>query len=340
MDLLKDKLFFTDVRNQKVRSVNLTTGVISTVAGGGPGPTDGDGGPATEATFSTHPMRVAVDASGDLYITDAHNDRVRRVDAATGIISTYAGNGIEGYSGDGGPATAAGLAVPHAARFDTRGNLLIADTHSNRVRRVDVATGVITTIAGTGEKGYSGDGGPAVQARLNGPLSVVADETDNIYIIDCDNARLRRVDAASGLISSVAGCGQVGRLEDGADAMQASFGRLRDVLVAAVGRLIVCDGGCSTVFRLDLDEGTIRFVAGNGTDGFSGDGGPATAAQLNLAYSVAMDEGENLYIKDSSNRRIRRLDATTGIITTVAGNGDYGDSGDGGPALAASLGIG
>ena len=275
-----------------------------------------------------------------LFFTDVGNHKVRCVDLGTGIISTYAGNGIEGFSGDGGLATAAGLAVPHAARFDSRGNLYIADTGSNRVRRVDAATGVITTIAGTGEAGYSGDGGAAVKARMNGPLSVVLDPADNMYIVDCNNARLRRVDAASGLITSVAGCGEVGQLEDGVAATKARFGRLRDVLVAADGALVVCDGSCSTVFRLDLGSGTIRFVAGNGTDGFSGDGGPATSAQLNLAYSIAMDDAENLYIKDSSNRRIRRVDGTTGIITTVAGNGDFGDSGDGGPALAASLGIG
>ena len=340
MDVLRDRLFFTDVGNHKVRAVDLSTGIITTVAGGGPGPSDGDGGPATEATFSTHPMRVMVTAAGDLFITDAHQDRVRRVDGASGIISTYAGNGVEGHSGDGGPATAAGLAVPHGARFDTRGNLYIADTRSNRVRRVDAKTGVITSVAGTGKPGHSGDGGPAIEAQLQGPLSVATDGADNVYIIDCDNARLRRIDAVSGIITSVAGSGQVGQIEDGVEAMNASFGRLRDVLVAADGTLVVCDGNCSTVFRLDLESRSIRFLAGNGTDGFSGDRGPATAAQLNLPYSIAMDHAENIYIKDSSNRRIRRVDAVTGIISTVAGNGDYGDSGDGGPALAASLRIG
>ena len=285
-------------------------------------------------------MRVTVNASGDLYITDAHQDRVRLVEATTGIISTFAGNGREGYSGDGGPATVAGLAVPHAARFDRRGNLFIADTRSHRVRRVDAATGVITTVAGTGAPGYSGDGGQAVEAQLNGPLSVVTDDADNLYIVDCDNARLRRVDAASGHITTVAGCGEVGQLVDGIEARKACFGRLRDVLVAADGSLLVCDGNCSTVFRLDLGNGIIRFIAGNGTDGFSGDGGPANDAQLNLPYSIALDEVENLYIKDSFNKRIRRVDAGSGNISTVAGNGEFGDSGDGGPALEARLGIG
>ena len=340
MDVFGDRLYFTDVGNHKVREVDLTTGVISTVAGGGPGPGDGDGGPATEATFSTHPMRVMADESGDLYVTDAHQNRVRRVDHATGIISTYAGNGDEGYSGDGGVATAAGLAVPHAARFDARGNLYIADTRCHRIRRVDAATGLISTAAGTGVAGYSGDGGPAVEAQLDGPLSVAPGQDDNVYIVDCGNARLRRIDVASGVVTTVAGCGEVGQIEDGVGALDARFGRLRDVLVAADGTLVVCDGNCSTVFRLDLVRGFIEFLAGNGSAGFAGDGGPATAAQLNLPYSIAMDAADNVYVKDSSNRRIRRVSVATGAISTIAGNGEYGSGGDGGPAMHASLATG
>ena len=340
MDTYLDRLYFTDVSNRKVRVVDLSTGLISTVAGNGPGPGDGDGGPALEATFSTHPMRVTADDAGNLFVTDAHQDRVRRIDAVTAIITTYAGNGTEGFSGDGGPAPAAGLAVPHAARFDSGGNLFIADTRCHRVRRVDAETGLISTVAGTGEAGYAGDGGPAHRARLNGPLSVAADSEDNIYIVDCENARVRRIDAASGIITTVTGCGKVGQLEEGTPALAAAFGRLRDVVVDRDGRLVVCDGNCSTVFSMDPTGGTIRFLAGSGTSGFSGDGGPATAAQLNQPYSIALDDAGNLYVKDSSNRRIRRVDAATGMSDTIAGNGKYGSSGDGGPARAASLGIG
>lgn len=338
MDVSGDKLYFTDVSNHRVRAVDLGAATIATVAGGG-SVEIGDGGPATAATLSTHPMRVMVD-EGDLYITDAHQNRVRRVDCRTGIITTVAGSGQERFGGDGGPATAAGLCVPHGARFDGAGNLFIADTRSHRVRRVDGRTGIITTVAGTGREDFSGDDGPAVDAALAAPLAVDLDPEGNLYIVDTDNGRIRRVDAATGLISTVAGSGAIGPLVDGVAASRARFGRLRDVVVAADGNLIAADGNNSVICRIDLSGGIIRHIAGTGTEGFAGDGGPATAAQLRLPYSIALDQDQNLFIKDSSNCRIRRVDAAAGTISTIAGCGEYGFSGDGGPALAARLATG
>ncbi len=338
MDVSNDKLYFTDVSNWRVRAVDLVTDAISTVAGGGSADI-GDGGPATAATFSTHPMRVMVNGD-DLYITDAHQNRIRRVDAATGTISTVAGNGTESFSGDGGPATAAGLSVPHGARFDGEGNLFIADTRNHRIRRVDGRTGIITTVAGTGREGFSEDDIPAVEADLAAPLAVDLDDQGNLYIVDTDNDRIRRVDAATGTISTIAGVGEIGPLVDGVAVHQARFGRLRDLVFTADSNLIVADGNNSVICRIDLSEGIIRHVAGTGSAGFSGDGGPATAAELQLPYSIALDGDQNLFIKDSSNCRIRRVDAASGAIETIAGNGEYGFSGDGGPAIAARLAIG
>ena len=339
MDLYKDRLYFADVSNRRIRAVNLTTGYITTVAGGGTA-VIGDGGPATDATFSTHPMRVMAHDSGDLYVTDAHQNKVRCVHADTGIISTYVGSGEESFSGDGGAAAAAGLSVPHGCRFDRHGNLFIADTRNHRIRRVAAGTGVITTVAGTGREGYSGDDIPATAAQLAAPLAVDLDAAGNLYIVDTDNDRIRRVDASTGVISTVAGVGAIGPLIDGVAAREACFGRLRDIAVAADGGLILCDGNNCVICRIDLRTGIIRRIAGTGEAGFSGDGGPATEAQLHHPYSIGLDERQNLFIQDSNNCRLRRVDATSGTITTIAGNGTYGLSGDGGAALDASMATG
>lgn len=338
MDVSHDRLYFTDVSNRRVRAVDLVTGVITTVAGGGSA-ANGDRGPARETALSTHPMRVMAKGN-DLYISDALHHKIRRVDAATGAISTVAGNGTESFSGDGGPATAAGLAEPHGARCDGEGNLFIADSRNHRIRRVDARTGLIATVAGTGRAGYSGDGMPAVEADLSFPLAVALDTEDNLYIVDTDNNRIRRVDAATGRMSTVAGVGEIGSLEDGVDARQARFGRLRDLVIAADKSLIVADGENSVIFRIDLSDRVIYRVAGSDTYGFSGDGGPAIDAHLCQPYSIALDEDQNLFIKDCNNTRIRRVDAAARTIATIAGSGVYGFSGDGGLAIDAHLAIG
>jgi sugar lactone lactonase YvrE len=333
----KDKLYFADVSNHRIRAIDFASGNIDTVAGGG-SEDIGDGLDARLATFSTHPMRVALDIGGNLYVTDAHQDRVRRVDISSGIISTVAGNGVSGYGGDGGPATEASLAVPHATRLNRQGNFYIADTHNHRIRRVDGGTGVITTIAGTGEVGFSGDDIAAVDAKLSSPLSVEVDEQGNVYIVDMDNLRIRRVDGSTGIITTVAGNGEKGLGGDGVLALETKFTRLRDVFIGHDGYMYIVDSGNAQVYRLDFASGLIHVVAGCGENGYSGDGGAATRAHLHSPYNAALDREGNLFIADTNNKRVRRVDAASGEISTVAGTGEQGFAGDGGPAVAALLG--
>ena len=333
-----DAIYFSDVGNSRIRRVDLTTGVITTVAGGGT--TDlGDGGLATEATFSSHPMRVTGDRPGNLYVTDAHHARVRRINSQTGIIETIAGCGTEGYSGDDGPAVHAQLASPHGSALDRQGNLYIADLKNDRIRRVDVTTGIITTVAGNGEHGYSGDGGPATEAMLASPIAVTCSADGDLYITDHRNSRIRRVDAVTGIITTVAGTGEQGHSGDGGPATHAAIALPRDVAFDADGSLYIADGANNRIRKVAPD-GTIATVAGTGRAEYSGDGGPATKATLSMPYSISLDRDGNLYVVDTGNYRVRRIDASSGIIATIAGNGSYGFSGDGGPATEASLAVG
>ena len=282
MDASRSALYFADVRNCRARKVDFTTGIITTIAGGG-NADPGDGQLATAATLSTHPMRLALDQYGHIYLSDAHQNRIRKIDATSHIITTAAGNGEGKCSGDGSAATTASLFSPHAARVDQRGDLYIADTGNNRIRRVDTTTGLIATIAGT--------------------------------------------DAA-------------GLMANGIHASETSFATLRDLCFGPDGQLYIADGDSHCIGRLDLDTGFISIVAGTGQPGYCGDGGPATDAQLNHPYSIAFDPDRNLYIFDTLNSRIRKVDAITGFISTITGTGQPGYSGDGGPATDAAIGCG
>ena len=315
--------------------------IIDTVAGSGPtggygGAFSGDGGPATQARLQ-NPLGVALDVHGNLYIADAGNQRIRKVDTR-GIITTVVGNGISGYSGDGGPATQAKLRGPSDVAIDAAGNLYIADGANYCIRKVNT-NGIITTVAGIGTRaGYSGDGGPATQALLSVPRGIAVDAQGNLYIADSDNHRIRKVDT-NGIITTVAGNGTAGFGGDGGPASQARLGGPRDVFVDAQGTLYIADYGNHRIRKVDTN-GIITTVAGNGTAGFGGDGGPATEAELYWPGGVAVDSAGNLYIadKDSSNNnnRIRKVD-TSGTIITVAGTGTHGFSGDGGPAIEAQF---
>ena len=325
-------LYIADSWNSCIRKVDAATGNISTVAGTctvGTGGYGGDGGPAVGARLSL-PRGVAVDGAGNLYIADSLNDRIRKVDAA-GVISTVAGTGRRGYGGDGGPATAARLNRPVGVAVDGAGNLYIAGLYNGRIRKVDAA-GVITTVAGDGRGGSSGDGGPAVGARLGGPRGVAADGAGNLYIADDLNHRIRKVDAA-GTITTVVGDGTFGSGGDGGPATAARIRSPRGVAVDGAGNLYIADTGNNRIRKVDA-AGVISTVAGRGS---IGDGGAATGARLSGPIGVALDGYDNLYIADTENNRIRKVDAGTGVISTVAGTGTRGSGGDGGPATAARL---
>ena len=324
-----------------------------------------DGGPATQAALD-NPAGLAFDGSGNLYIADWGNERVRKVDGQTGMITTVAGTGEKGFSGDGGPkrfdfslpsgmrirgsvgsvviangdggpATQARLAPPAGVAIDGAGNLYIADVNFGHVRKVDGQTGVITTVAGKGKSGSSGDGGPATQAALDDPSGLAIDGSGNLYIADTGNDRVRRVDAATGLITTVAGTGEEGFSGDGGPATQAALDEPHGLAFGGAGNLYIADTGNDRVRRVDAATGLITTVAGTGEEGFSGDGGPATQAALDEPHGLAFGGAGNLYIADTGNDRVRRVDAATGLITTVAGTGEEGFSGDGGPATQAAL---
>jgi sugar lactone lactonase YvrE len=306
------------------------TGIITTIAGTGDLGFSGDGGPATAAQI--RPSKMAMDSVGNLYFTEQENHRIRKVNTA-GVITTVVGTGSVGFSGDGGLATNAQLNYPNGIAVDAVGNLYIADTQNNRVRKV-TAAGVITTFVGTGTYGFSGDGSLAISAQLARPCGVATDSAGNLYIADTENLRIRKV-FPSGVITTIAGNGEwEGISGDGRQATSVELYYPKDITVDS-GNLYIVDYANARIRKVNLG-GVITTVAGNGSLGFSGDGGPATAAQLYNPMSVAMDSSGYLYISDSENDRIRKV-SPAGVITTIAGNGTNGFSGDGGLATSAAL---
>jgi sugar lactone lactonase YvrE len=314
-------VFFVD--QDTVLRLDATTGVLTLVAGNGTYGFSGDNGPATNAQLNG-PVGVTLDSAGDLYIADQGNNCIRKVSG--GVITTVAGNGTLGFSGDNGPATNAQLNYPVGVAVDPAGNLYIADLENFRIRKV--SNGVITTVAGNGTAGFSGDNGPATNAQLNYPAGVAVDPAGNLYIADLENFRIRKV--SNGVITTVAGNGTGGFSGDNGPAVSArlDFG---GVAVDPAGNVYIADSGTSRIRK--VSNGVIATVAGNGTFGFSGDNGPATSAQLNGPSGVAVDSGGNLYIADVGNSRIRKV--SNGVITTVAGGGMQ--SGDSGPATSAEM---
>jgi len=325
-------LFIADQYNRRVRKVTGDSGTITTVAGNGMYAFAGDGGSATSASLS--PSRVAVDGAGNIFIADVN--RIRKVAADSGIITTVAGNGTSRFIGDGGTATAAMLENPFGVALDGAGNLYLADTANQRIRKVAAGSGIITTVAGNGTSGFSGDGGAATSASLSSPQGVSLDSAGNLYIADRSNHRIRKVDAATGIISTVAGNGTAAFGWDGSAATVANLNYPWAVTVDGAGNLYIADGNNHRIRKVAAATGIISTVAGNGF-GFSGDGAAATLAKINTPNGIVSDSAGNLYIADSSNNRIRKVAADTGIISTVAGNGAYGFTGDGGAATSASI---
>ena len=303
----------------------FTPGAISTVAGNGTATFAGDGGAATSASLNGT-AASAVDAAGNLYIADQASNRIRKVAAATGFISTVAGSGAATFAGDGAAATSASLNSPTDVQVDGAGNLYIVDQQNQRIRKVTAATGFISTVAGNGASTFAGDGGPALSASLKTPVSVAVDGAGNLYIADYYNARIRKVTAATGTISTVAGTGTAAFAGDGGSATAASLNGPNDVAVDAAGNLYIADELSNRIRKVTADTGYISTVAGTGSAGFSGDGGLATSAALNSPAGVAVDAAGNLYIAEQTNRRIRKVTAASGYISTVAGNGASGFS--------------
>jgi sugar lactone lactonase YvrE len=258
------------------------------------------------------------------------------VDAATGIITTVAGNGIASSSGDGGPATSASVAFPIGVAVDPQGNIFVTDS-SDVVRRVDAGTGIITTVAGNGTSGFSGDGGPATSASLKFPEAVAVDPQDDLFIADFPNQRIRRVDGTTGIISTVAGNGTSGFSGDGGPAISAELFQPWGVALDAHGNLFIADEFNGRIRRVDAVTGIITTVAGDGDIAHSGDGGQATSAGIGNPFGVAVDAQGNIFI--SAGWDVRRVDAVAGIISTVAGQIPplLGFSGDGGPATSAGV---
>jgi trimeric autotransporter adhesin len=325
----RGNLYIADTGNNRVRRIN-PQGIISTMAGTSANGFSGDGGAATDAKLNA-PQSVAVDASGRVYIADTDNHRIRRIDAQ-GIITTLAGS--DSGAGDGGPALAARLFQPSGVAIDASGNVYIADNLNHRVRRVN-PQGIVANVAGNGAAGYTGDNGTATSAQLNNPNGLALDRTGALYIADTGNNVIRRV--SGGIISTVAGTGIAGKTGDSGPATDANLYRPSAIAFDRQGNLYIADSGNNRI-RI-VSGGMIRNFAGDphGLPGFAGDGGPATAASFDYPISLALDDADNVYISDYFNNRIRRVLAGSSTITTFAGTGVGGETGDGGAATQAQL---
>ncbi len=312
-------------------------GEISTVAGTGKPANNGHEGVATEVNISD-PFGVELGPDGAMYITEVGNHRVWRLDLKTGEAKVVAGNGQKGYAGDGGPATEAKLNEPYEVRFDRAGNMLFVEMQNHLVRKVDAQTGIISTVAGTGAAGFSGDGGPALKATFRQPHSIALDANDNLYIADILNHRIRRVDAKTGIVESIAGNGEKKPPQNGALAKDRPMIGPRALYLRGDTLWIALREGHS-VWELDLATGKLQHLAGTGKQGFSGDGGPALLATFDGPKGVVLGKDEKLYIVDTENHAVRCLNLKTKIITTVAGKfpKERGGTGDGGPATQATM---
>lgn len=304
-------------------AVTLGAQTISTVIG--------TGDPGFDDKRVNNPYGLVIGPDGALYFCDIDNHVVRRLDLKTKEIRTVAGSGTKGNTGDGGPATKADLNQPYEVRFDSEGNMFFVDMPNHNVRRVDKRTGVISTIAGTGEPGFSGDGGLASKAQFRQPHSVAFDPEGRLLICDIGNHRVRRIDLKSGMIETYLGTGERQPTPDGATASGTPFNGPRAIDVDRQGNLYLVLREGNAVYRIDRNTQRVSHVAGTGEKGNAGDGGPAKSAKLNGPKGIAISPAGDLYLADTENHTIRRVNVKTGVITTVAGSGERGDGPDGDP---------
>jgi len=291
----------------------------------------GDGGAATSAKFIS-PHTICIDKSGNVYIADMDAHRVRIVDAS-GTVNAFAGTGTGGNTGDGSAATSATLGWPSGLAVDTSGNVYISDVYYHVIRKVNSA-GIISTIAGTGTQGFSGDGSAATSAALNFPVALGLDAIGNLFVVDRVNARIREIDTA-GIINTVVGTGTQGYYGDGGAATSAQINYPANVTFDGSGNMYIADQINQRIRKVNT-SGTISTIVGVGTAGFSGDSSAATSAELNSPFSVVFDTSGNMFIADEGNNRVRMVDLA-GNIYTYAGDGTHGYGGDGGPAISAQL---
>ncbi|MFZ4765435.1 MAG: hypothetical protein ACOYMN_10820 [Roseimicrobium sp.] len=296
---------------------------IATFAGTGVQGFSGDGGPATAAQID-NPFGLVRGPDGALWFCEYTGQRIRKVNV-DGTIQTMAGNGKKGYSGDGGPALQASFNLPHEIRFDKAGNYYIADMVNATIRRVDGKTGVITTFAGNGTPGYSGDGGPANQAQLKQPHSIQFGADGSLFICDIGNHAIRKVDMKTGVITTFAGTGVKGATPDGAPIAGTPLNGPRSLDVDPEGNLWLATREGNQVFKLDLKAGKIFHIAGTGKSGFAGHGGPAKDALLSGPKGIAIDAAGNVWLADCESHSIRMVDAKSGKIELVAGTGKKGN---------------
>lgn len=309
---------------------------ITTVAGTGAETDNGRTGTAREVNIG-QPFGVEIGPDEALYITEVANHRVWRLDRKTSDLKVIAGTGRKGYSGDGGPATEADMNEPYEIRFDAGGNLFVVEMRNHIVRRIDAKTGRISTVAGTGEEGFSGDGGPATKAQMKVPHGIVLDGRGGLFIADIGNNRIRRVDLESGVIETFAGTGQPGIVRVGARADESPLPGPRALAARDDALWVVLREGHS-VWRIDLKTRVLLHIGGTGKAGYTGDGGPAREATFNGPKGLAVDASARLYIVDSENDCVRVLDTSTGRVETIAGRGKSRRfSGDDGPARQAEL---
>jgi len=327
----KGNVYIT-MREHNIISRIDTKGMMTRYAGSGESGFSGDGGPAIKANFKT-PAGLAFDPEGNLYIADRENHRVRKLDTS-GNISTFAGIGKAGFSGDGGPAVRAKLNLPSGLAADEKGNLYISDRSNDRIRVVD-KKGVIRTYAGTGVAGFQGDAGPALKAQLDKPFGIALDEAENLYIADRNNNRVRKV-SPEGIITTVAGDGGFFFMGDNGPAYRASVAAPTGVAVDKKGNLYIADRNNNRI-RLVDKLGMIRTVAGTGQQDYNGESETARETNLYLPFGLTVDSNDKLLVIDRSHYRIRRIDPKSGKVETIAGNGLKLFAGDGGPATGATL---